>query len=239
MKNNKRAVSILLIAAVILAAMTTVVPAFAAAAENDSSFIDEYQVVPYSYQSIGVDEEVWLDSSFLYSDRMLLEGANSLSTDLAKASVALSSAAYDADMIMETLDTLQFTYDETAVAAAYDKVDASQDNITIHDNDYVAYVISSKEFVSPDNGEKYIAYCIPVKGTSANAEWFSNFHLGDTGKHTGFHVAAGRIYDALCTAIENETEEYDADHRIVWLTGHSRGAAVANILAGTLSDSCD
>ena len=106
-------------------------------------------------------------------------------------------------------------------------------NLTIDDNDHVAYCVGKKEVNY--NGEPYILYCVPVKGTSGNAEWFSNFNLGTGANHKGFYKAANEVLDNLYDMFNNDG--YDANRRIIWLSGHSRGAAVANIIGGVLSES--
>ena len=70
---------------------------------------------------------------------------------------------------------------------------------------------------------------------------FSNFKLTEdndesknTGNHYGFYTAASQIEDCLYGILKN-SNPCDANHTIVLTTGHSRGAAVANIIAGKLS----
>ena len=84
----------------------------------------------------------------------------------------------------------------------------------IYDCDRVAYVIAKKQV------NNNLVYCIVIRGTSGY-EWFSNFNLGrnNDGDHEGFHKAAREVEATLATDLGPNT--------IVWVTGHSRGAAVA------------
>ncbi|MBR4881291.1 MAG: leucine-rich repeat protein, partial [Clostridia bacterium] len=122
-----------------------------------------------------------------------------------------------------------FDYDDNS-----DVYDRSKNELTLEDNNYVAYTIAYKEWTDPATDETYVFYCIPIKGTTANAEWFSNFDLGEGDQHNGFTVATLEIYYKLLTKFSNDNAT-DDDHRKVLLTGHSRGAACANLLAGWLS----
>ena len=166
-------------------------------------------------------------TQFLYNDNMLLQDARELSTDIAKASVGLAVAAYNAKKTNNITDALSEMEYSSIIQEGYGRTE------TINDNDYVAYTIATRE-IADANGEKYIVYCVPIKGTSKDAEWFSNFNLGTTGDHKGFYLAEKEIIDNLISL--TKSDGYDKTHRIIWTTGHSRGAAVANILAGELTE---
>ena len=87
------------------------------------------------------------------------------------------------------------------------------------------------------DGRKTTLVAVFIRGTT-KGEWFSNFNItGDhkngkpEDKHKGFAMAAD--------SLNKDLEEYLSTHRIdvkskdtkLWITGHSRGAAVANLLA--------
>ena len=166
-------------------------------------------------------------TEFLYDDRMFLEDARSLSTDVAKASLGMAIGAYREDCMSEAYRKMEM-----------EKVDGYWTygrSESIYDNDYAAYTIARKS-ITDENGEEYILYVIPVKGTSKNAEWYSNFNLGKSGDHEGFYLAEKEILQQLVSYTDSDSEKYDRAHRIIWVTGHSRGAAIANILAGELTD---
>ncbi len=75
-----------------------------------------------------------------------------------------------------------------------------------------------------------------IRGTK-DEEWYSNFYIGDGVEHAGFSKAAD-------LALEN-IEEYCAQYNIkandteIFITGHSRGAAVANMVSARLIDKGD
>ncbi len=73
-----------------------------------------------------------------------------------------------------------------------------------------------------------------IRGTK-DEEWYSNFYVGEGVEHAGFSKAASLV-------LEN-TESYASRHELnkkkteVFVTGHSRGAAVGNLVAARLIDS--
>ena len=82
------------------------------------------------------------------------------------------------------------------------------------------------------NGKTIIS--VIVNSTEKN-EWHSNFEIykdadTPTDTHYGFDVAAQNVYSAFEEYVKNE-KDYS-----VWVCGHSRGGAVANVLSGMLKE---
>ena len=170
---------------------------------------------------------------FMYNDGMLFDNARALSTDLAKASIIVADVAYQGVDSTSTSEKQQITV--LLESMGYTCLDNSESygrTTDIYNNDTVAFTIGFKEVTY--QGEEYRLYCVPVRGTPGSAEWYSNFNIGTTGNHEGFYKAASEVYDKLNAEMQNDT--FDADHTMVWITGHSRGAAVANVVAGRLTD---
>lgn len=104
------------------------------------------------------------------------------------------------------------------------------------------------------NGSKKTILAVIVRGTNSTIEeWASNFDIGDSStftsesdwekldNHKGFDIAANRILDIVDAYIaENESaEDFDNANISYWVTGHSRGAAIANIIGAYLKDRGD
>lgn len=91
------------------------------------------------------------------------------------------------------------------------------------------------------NGEVKNVVAVIVRGTNGTIEeWSSNFDIGELSKygsipdwnksenHAGFDVCAIRIMKIVSQYIaDNNLNESD---NVYWVTGHSRGAAIANII---------
>lgn len=72
-----------------------------------------------------------------------------------------------------------------------------------------------------------------IRGTK-DEEWYSNFHIGEGMEHAGFSKAAEIVTENIGNYLHQHNIQ--AEETEVFLTGHSRGAAVANITAARLID---
>lgn len=73
-----------------------------------------------------------------------------------------------------------------------------------------------------------------IRGTK-DEEWYSNFYVGEGAEHAGFSKAADLVLENITDYISRhgiKPEETEA-----FVTGHSRGAAVANMATARLIDS--
>lgn len=121
---------------------------------------DAYIEVEGNYLDSGTTRT----SGFLYSDSLLRNGSSNMSGDLCKASAVLSSAAYNAGYVQSMLNQMGYKAESYDYGAR-----------TLEDNDRVAYTIGTKE------SDGYVIYCVVIRGTFQNCEWFSNFNIGDEG----------------------------------------------------------
>ncbi|MBR3159908.1 MAG: leucine-rich repeat protein, partial [Atopobiaceae bacterium] len=167
------------------------------------------------------------NTGFLYSDEMMFRSSihsdGKPDTDFAKMSVALAASAYSSDYIERAMldmgcnQVSLYNYGREA---------------TYEDNDFVGFCVGSKRVFTETDA--YTLYFVAVRGTPKSGEWLSDFNLGTTGNHAGFYAAESEVIDVLREdffALDGS----DAAHRKVLTTGHSRGAAVSNILAAHLS----
>ncbi len=83
------------------------------------------------------------------------------------------------------------------------------------------------------NGENYTLIALAVRGAGYEQEWASNFTVGTEGLHTGFNEAKEQVLDFLKNYIANRKISGDVK---LWITGYSRAAATANLLAGAIDD---
>ncbi len=88
--------------------------------------------------------------------------------------------------------------------------------------DGCTYIISHRKV---DNYELVAVY---IKGLGYDIEWAGNLTLGDTGTHLGFKTAADEVYSNLKTYLNNYCSQSSLK---LWITGYSRTAAIADVLA--------
>ena len=73
---------------------------------------------------------------------------------------------------------------------------------------------------------------VAVRSGDYEAEWASNFEVGLSGDHSGFSKAAGMVYDDIGDYISKHGITGDVK---IWITGYSRGGAVATQTAARLN----
>ena len=117
-------------------------------------------------------------------------------------------------------------------------VDQVLDFVT-QENDVAAYALATKSLRSVDGAERTLILAT-VRG-SYGAEWFSNLKMQEaradaapSADHTGYTQAADELYQRVAAMVEQERAAgYEP---AVLLCGHSRGGAIANIVAARLLD---
>ena len=126
-----------------------------------------------------------------------------------------------------------------------------QDSSYAKDKDDVTAVVMAHKLINTGTAESPAitdAYLLAIQGTDGTeAQWKSNFDVGDTSKqsshpdwkttdhHKGFDVAAARVDRELAAYMNDYGSESAA--KTLLITGHSRGAAIANILGAEYEQS--
>jgi len=185
-------------------------------AENTVSPLGITTVNSAFYSSLQNSE---VNVSFKYGDSFFEIPSQRLNSNIAKASMGLAASAYS---IVNTEKSLQQMGFSIIGKFNYDK------SYTKEECGFVAYTIARKKAYILE--KQYYIYCVIVRGTYKE-EWYSNFNVGVTGNHTGFNVAADELYSNLINLIDTPKE-----FNIIWITGHSRGAAVSNITGFRLTN---
>jgi hypothetical protein len=98
---------------------------------------------------------------------------------------------------------------------------------SVERNDNVSYIVGFKKF------EDYTLVAVWIKGTSKDYEWISNFDIGEGDYHIGFSKAEVKLRYLIQSFIASN----NINGKIkFWVTGHSRGAAIANLYSKYLTD---
>jgi hypothetical protein len=180
----------------------------------------------------NLGEMTWKDSYFLKDpytyDRDLHE--------LATIAALLSSHAYsnntsiinnnviiDVNSSRATLTLMDLGFDDENISAYnYPAGSASKDT--------VGYTFAHKQLAGTD----YNLIAVVVRGTPETNEWYSNFDIGHGNTHNGFKLAEQELFNSLDAYI-TANGLTDRTRNKFFITGHSRGAAVANLLAARLN----
>lgn len=134
-----------------------------------------------------------------------------------------------------SLDTAKKSLELCSLAGYAASISARLENVGFCDVEFFQYENMNKSdnkagLVLAFKGETLLAV---IRGTK-DEEWYSNFYIGDGSEHAGFSKAADLVIKNI--------EDYSASHNLdpksttLFLTGHSRGAAVANLTAARFID---
>ena len=171
-----------------------------------TSSADNNSEVKYPY-TINWDNNVFLTHPAVFSQT------------IARTTMILSASAYDSELVMQNLEALNF----------------SQKAKFNYQSDY------TDELVGVAMASKIIddtpVVLVVLRGTYEQ-EWYSNFDIGaeikSTLTHNGFYNASQFVLDKINMYTQNYS--IDKENARFVVTGHSRGGAVANLVAKSLID---
>ncbi len=131
------------------------------------------------------------------------------SPELSHMLIAMSCAAYDEGDVKASMKELGFQ--DSDIFSHYNKEDLDRQ---------ISYAFGKKTM---SNGETLVL--VTVRGSSSSFDWLSNFNVGVGSWHMGFESAVNEVYDSLADFMGG-----NLNGATYVVTGHSRGAAVANLL---------
>ena len=114
------------------------------------------------------------------------------------------------------------------------KMDYEQDSMVLDkEGDSICYGLANKTILL--DGKETDVVLVVLRGTY-NMEWIDNFDPGTGKTHKGFKKGADTAYEALKKYITKKEIGEDGREVKIIVTGHSRGAAVANLLGKEILD---
>ena len=177
----------------------------------------DVEVLPYDFEDLVLDR-----SPFVYQPR------------LAHVLMALACSAYDIGDVADSLASLGFTADMRAFNYHDDPL------TSLYGPDQVAFALGLCQTADGNAllvvvlRGSYPDFQIPLP-----ADWSSNFNMGSAlhqeGEHEGFSAAADEVYEHIDMHMR-DFHELTGETTTVLICGHSRGAAVGNLLARRLLD---
>ena len=162
-------------------------------------------------------------STFPYSvelnDATFKSTPSKFNKELSMLSLTLSSAAYSYTYALDNLETMGFEH-----LSKFNYADN-------YESDAVGTIIASKKL------DDTTIVALIFRGTFEK-EWYSNFDIGRDVKNTKVHRGFNNASEFALKKLDMYINNYgiDRDHCKFLLTGHSRGAAVANLVSKSLID---
>ena len=164
---------------------------------------------------------------------------------LARLSIRTAMAAFGTDAVLESddsADPVRYLSTEATDSTSanivrlmrdlgFSRITADYQNPGL---DTIGYAIANRE-ISNEDGKTARLILIAVRGGGYRQEWASNFTIGLSNEHQGFSEAASMVVKTAQTYLSELREDgYDGAVKF-WITGYSRGAAVANLTAQRLT----
>ena len=206
--------------------------------------------VDYANGKNGYDEETY-STNFTYSDDYFNSSSTNYDHELATMSLKLAMAAfglnqdenrnkYDWDNFGERTSNIRALLGDNDASGfggmgfknvrpmGYDRRPENKNSIAAT---FAHRTISGSEMI-----------VIAVRGGLYEREWGDNFRLGQTGnesEHKGFATSRDTVMGYLKKYLEDliQTNEIRQTSKLkFWITGYSRGAAVANMVAAKLTE---
>lgn len=207
------------------------------AAPYDTSFTG---TLTTSYATSSIDCQ--MNYSWFFEDNTVYN------SELSKLSILFAAEIYSGHTLALSDSTGTNTATGTSITAVMDyfgmENTTSVSLDTIYTDNHLSEVAMGYHNVAV-GGELKTILAVTVRGTNATIEeWSSNCDIGDLStdtadddwlnplNHKGFDITANRIMREMEKYIDQQN--LDRDAIVYWVTGHSRGAAISNIIGANL-----
>ncbi len=168
-------------------------------------------------------------STYYYDDAYFQKDATIYNQSLATMSLSLAMSAFASN----TTDYRNQGKNVKALlkGCGFEDVELNAGYMAEPTADSIGVALGSKKLTMSSGSYTLIA--VAIRGGNYEDEWASNFKLGTDGHHVGFTEAKNQVKTFLT--------KYINDNQItgkikLWITGYSRAAATANLLAGDLTN---
>ena len=158
-----------------------------------------------------------------YNDKYFLLDNKDVHEEIALASHAMALSTFHGgeDDYTTHADYLKQLWSDEQ----FEKVYISDSFYKKPETDSIAFGIASKKI------EDFTLIAIAVRGGNYEAEWVSNFTIGESGNSQGFDEASDKVVAGFDDYIANNNI---SGHIKIWIAGYSRAAITSNMTAGKL-----
>lgn len=157
-----------------------------------------------------------------YNDTYFLNNNRDVHEGLALASHAMALSTFNGDA--------DYTVRSKYLREYWENIHF--DNIWMSDSYYVKPQTNSIAFgIATKHISDFTVVAIAVRGGNYDAEWASNFTIGDTGNAVGFDDASNKVVEGITNYLANYNVQ---GHIKFWISGYSRAAITSNMTAGKI-----
>ena len=173
--------------------------------------------------------------NFEYSDSFFINPSTNYNHKLAQLSLGMAVSSFSAKNSDKFWgENGDFGRDADIVrfleSSGFENIRTYNYDKSLNDSsDTVAFAIGEKEIEYNNAPFKLVA--LAIRGGAYGNEWVSNFNLGNTQIHKGFLLSSDDVIKNLYLYLGK-----NINNTKLWISGYSRGGAVANITAARLTD---
>jgi|GEM_PF-1996275 len=192
------------------------------------------------------------EASYYFDYRDFFEDSEEFNQDLCKTSLIFSNEIYEEGKFEYDLEYNKDEIDKVSKMLNYhgfksikdynmnpDTNTGSTSDYEYEDDDVTEVAIGYHNVTYGEETRTVIA--VIVRGTDGSLkEWSSNLDVGNADNwsldsHKGFYNTEKRVMECVEDYVDENMEQMEGEV-VYWVTGHSRGAAIANLLSADLID---
>lgn len=186
-----------------------------------------------TFTFLGFDGKTERTYEYYFSESFFTTPSTFYNHELAKMSLNLALSAFNSATAAES----GYSRQEAAknVVDLMQKMGFKEIDTTSYEGKPTRYSIAEAigQKQIQDHSQEYTLIAVAIRGGGYEMEWASNVSVFSDREHQGFSLAANDVMNDLLQYISRYVE--DTDHIKLWITGYSRGAAVANLMSAKLS----
>lgn len=180
-------------------------------------------------------------SDYYYYDEYFAQSSYTYNEHLASMSLCLALSAFSSSEVEPVVNTISAEIQEEPVGEVNVKnlleklgyTDFQMKDYDVETDTHTIGIATAHKKVEV-NGETAYIIAIALRGGEYYHEWAGNVEIGESGDHSGFTEAKNQVIEFIS---EKYIREYDSPTNIkFWITGFSRAAATANLVAGALDN---
>lgn len=176
-------------------------------------------------------------SIFYYSDDFFKNLASDYNSHLSTTSIelAISGVANNMENNKDKYGNLK----DFMSKMGFQNITPNSDYLREPENNTMGAVCANKPIHIKNGSEinRFNLFVVAMRSANYKSEWESNFTIGQAGDHQGFSSSRDIVYEHVTNFYNEHKDDFGGGLPVkLWVVGYSRGAGVANMLGGKLTD---
>ena len=176
-------------------------------------------------------------SIFYYTDDYFKNNASVYNEHLSTMSLSLAFSGVASHM--EQYIDKHSNIKDVLSKIGFENITPNDDFLHKPEKTTMGSIYANKHMYLKDNSgtvREYNTFVIAMRSAGYEEEWASNLQMGASGDHEGFAHSRDIVYDDFITFYNEHKDDYGNLPVKIWIVGYSRGAGVANLLGGKVTD---